>query len=92
MILRRMVHRLSRNALLLDYEKRMRLDDWSLLMDPSSKRTRGFNINLEVDHENKKIYFETETMTNYERVTIFMKEKNRIRNIFPDYILTEHHT
>ncbi len=54
-----MVHRLSRNTLLLDYEKRMRLDDWSLLMDPSYKRTRGFNINLEVDHENKKIYFET---------------------------------
>ena len=72
-------------------ERLFRNETWQLLEDLHPERSRGFRIELEVHHELKKIEFFTESMSNYEKLTVYMKHKNTVKNLFPEYIIFERH-
>ena len=82
---------LQEDLLVTDAVRRFRNETWQLLEDLHPERNRGFRIELEVHHELKKIDFFTESMSNHEKLTIYMKHKNRLKNIFPDYMVVERH-
>tara|TARA_R110001632_G_scaffold177850_1_gene297563 strand:- start:1895 stop:2224 length:330 start_codon:yes stop_codon:yes gene_type:complete len=82
---------LQEDLLSTEGERRFRNESWQLLEDLHPERTRGFRIDLEVHHELKKIEFFTESMSNYEKLTVYMKHKNTVKNLFPEYIIFERH-
>ena len=85
-------HRIREEDILVtDAVRIFRNETWQLLEDLHPERNRGFRIELEVHHELKKIDFFTESMSNHEKLTIYMKHKNRLKNIFPDYMVVERH-
>jgi hypothetical protein len=85
-------HRIREEDILVtDAVRIFRNETWQLLEDLHPERNRGFRIELEVHHELKKIDFFTESMSNHEKLTIYMKHKNRLKNIFPEYIIFEIH-
>ena len=78
--------------LLLPESERMHRDEmWQVIGDLHPERNRGFRIELEVHHEQKKIDLFTESMSNYEKHIIYAKHKNRLRNAFPEYVFVERH-
>jgi len=83
--------RLNEDLLTTEGERAFRNETWQLLGDLHPERSRGFRIELEVHHELKKIDFLTESMLNREKLTIYIKHKNRLKNIFPEYMLVERH-
>ena len=85
-------HRIREEDILVtDAVRIFRNETWQLLEDLHPERNRGFRIELEVHHELKKIDFFTESMSNHEKLTIYMKHKNRLKNLFPDYTVVERH-
>ena len=83
--------KLDEDLLATEGQRAFRRETWQLLGDLHPERSRGFRIELEVHHELKKIDFFTESMSNHEKLTIYMKHKNRLKNIFPEYMLFERH-
>lgn len=82
---------LNEDLLTTEGQRVFRRETWQLLEDLHPERSRGFRIELEVHHELKKIDFFTESMSNHEKLTIYTKHKNRLKNIFPEYMLFERH-
>ena len=82
---------LQEDLLVTDAVRKFRNESWQFLEDLHPERTRGFRIELEVHHELKKIDLFTESMTNHEKLTIYMKHKIRLKNLFPEYIVFERH-
>lgn len=75
----------------LAVQKKYKIFDMPLLADTFPQQERGFRIELNVDHDQKQIEFVTEYMSNYEKLTVYLKQKNNLRNIYPDYFILEKH-
>ena len=78
-------------SLLPESERVHRDEIWQIIGDLHPERNRGFRIELEVHHEQKKIDLFTESMSNYEKHIIYAKHRNRLRNAFPEYVFVERH-
>jgi hypothetical protein len=75
----------------LAVQKKYKILDIPLLADTFPLHERGFRLELNVDHDQKQIEFVTEYMSNYEKLTVYLKQKNNLRNIYPDYFILEKH-
>ncbi len=72
-------------------QKKHKILEMPLLADAFPEHERGFRLELNVDHDQKRIQFVTEYMSNYEKLTIYLKQKNNLRKIYPDYYILEKH-
>ena len=52
---------------------------------------RGYKVSFDVQHDRKAISFVTEAMTTLEKVEVFLRQKNVMRGIYPDYHILETH-
>jgi hypothetical protein len=52
---------------------------------------RKFAIHLDINHDQKLIEFETENMTIHDKINVYLKYKEHIRQTYPNYIVKERH-
>jgi hypothetical protein len=52
---------------------------------------KKFAIHLDIDHDQKLIEFETENMSVHDKINIFLKYKEHVRQTYPTYIVKERH-
>tara|TARA_B110000444_G_scaffold60176_1_gene55999 strand:+ start:26441 stop:26686 length:246 start_codon:yes stop_codon:yes gene_type:complete len=51
----------------------------------------GYTIQIDVSHREKVIDFITESLTHNDRMVVFMAQKRMMREMYPEYIITELH-
>ena len=52
---------------------------------------KKFAIHLDIDHDQKLIEFETENMSVHDKINVFLKYKEHVRQTYPNYIVKERH-
>lgn len=52
----------------------------------------SFSMSVNVNHDEQFIRLKTQSMSDFERLTIYMKNKIRLRTLYPNYIIQEQHT
>ena len=52
----------------------------------------GYAIQMDVSHDNKLIHFVTESMSSSEKRNVYLRQKRMIREMYPEYMITERHT
>lgn len=55
------------------------------------RRHWGYTIQMDVSHDEKVIDFITESLTQDDRMEVFMIQKRMMREMYPLYIITELH-
>ena len=52
----------------------------------------GYTIQVDVRHEEKTINFVTEAMCFDEKRNVYLRQKRMMREMYPEYMITERHT
>jgi len=52
----------------------------------------GYTIQVDVRHEEKTINFLTEAMCPNEKKNVYLRQKRMMREMYPEYLITERHT
>lgn len=52
----------------------------------------GYTIQVDVRHEEKTINFVTEAMCPNEKKNVYLRQKMMMRELYPEYFITEKHT
>jgi len=52
----------------------------------------GYAIQFDVRHEEKTINFVTEAMCPNEKKNVYLRQKRMMRELYPEYLITERHT
>ena len=52
----------------------------------------GYTIQVDVRHEEKTINFITEAMCPNEKKNVYLRQKRMMRELYPEYLITEKHT
>ncbi len=52
----------------------------------------GYTIQVDVRHEEKTVNFVTEAMCPNEKRNIYLPQKRLMRDMYPEYMITERHT
>ena len=52
----------------------------------------GYTIQVDVRHEEKTINFITEAMCPNEKKNVYLRQKRMMRELYPEYLITERHT
>ena len=52
----------------------------------------GYTIQVDVRHEEKVIDFVTEAMCPSEKRNVYLRQKRMMRELYPEYLITERHT
>lgn len=52
----------------------------------------GYTIQVDVRHEEKIIDFVTEAMCPNEKRNVYLRQKRMMREMYPEYMITERHT
>ena len=88
--LRRKFSAVALNEKVVLPEVRDRLIDAVRLIE-ACDMNRGYKVSFDVQHDRKAISFVTEAMTTLEKVEVFLRQKNVMRGIYPDYHILETH-
>ena len=52
----------------------------------------GYTIQMDVRHDEKIIDFVTEAMCPNEKSNVYLRQKRMMRDMYPEYMITERHT
>ena len=52
----------------------------------------GYTIQVDVRHEEKTVNFITEAMCPKEKKNVYLRQKQMMREMYPEYLITEKHT
>jgi hypothetical protein len=52
---------------------------------------KRFSIHLDINHDHKLIEFETENMSVHDKINVYLKYKDHVRQTYPNYIVKERH-
>jgi len=52
----------------------------------------GYTIQVDVRHEEKTVNFVTEAMCHNEKKNVYLRQKRMMREMYPEYLITERHT
>lgn len=63
-----------------------------LLEDTITEYPNNYSMEMHVDHDARTVHFRTKMMSLYERLSVFIKQKHEMRNVYPDYLFTEKHS
>lgn len=61
-------------------------------IDVATELPNTYSLEMHVDHDAGTVHFNTKMMSLYERLSIFVKQKQEMRNVYPDYFFTEKHS
>jgi len=61
-------------------------------MDVYPTTISGYTIQVDVRHEEKTINFVTEAMCPNEKKNVYLRQKRMMRELYPEYLITERHT
>lgn len=76
---------------LLFDDKRAKRHLYDILPDDAPEYPSAYGMEIRVDHDARTVRFKTETMSVYEKITVFMFQKQKLRYMYPDYQFTEKH-
>ena len=63
-----------------------------MYVDLSPTMISGYTIQMDVRHDEKIIRFVTEAMCPNEKKNVYLRQKRMIREMYPEYMITERHT
>ena len=63
-----------------------------LLEDTVTELPNNYSMEIHVDHISKTVHFRTKMMSLYERLSVFVKQKHDMRQMYPDYLIMEKHS
>jgi hypothetical protein len=52
----------------------------------------GYTVQMDVRHDEKVIDFVTEAMCPNEKRNVYLRQKRMMRELYPEYLITERHT
>jgi hypothetical protein len=52
----------------------------------------GYTVQMDVRHDEKVIDFVTEAMCPSEKRNVYLRQKRMMRELYPEYLITERHT
>jgi hypothetical protein len=61
-------------------------------LDVHETLVSGYTIQVDVRHEEKTINFVTEAMCPNEKKNVYLRQKRMMRELYPEYLITERHT
>ena len=61
-------------------------------LDVHEDMVSGYTIQVDVRHEEKTINFVTEAMCPNEKRNVYLRQKRMMRELYPEYLITERHT
>jgi|TARA_B110000240_G_scaffold36944_1_gene40651 hypothetical protein len=61
-------------------------------IDVSPNVIEGYTIQVDVRHDEKIIDFVTEAMCPNEKRNVYLRQKRMMREMYPEYMITERHT
>ncbi len=83
---------LRRAAVLQNHMHSNALQPHIVIPDTAAELPNSYSMEMHVDHDAGTVHFRTKMMSLYERVSVFVKQKNEMRKIYPDYYFTEKHS
>ena len=51
----------------------------------------GYTIQMDVRHDEQIIDFSTESLSQNDKMEVFLRQKKMMRDLYPSYIITERH-
>ena len=60
-------------------------------LDVHEAMVSGYTIQVDVRHEEKTINFVTEAMCPNEKRNVYLRQKRMMRELYPEYLITERH-
>ena len=64
----------------------------TMYVEMSPTMISGYTIQVDVRHEEKIIDFVTEAMCPNEKRNVYLRQKRMMREMYPEYMITERHT
>jgi hypothetical protein len=61
-------------------------------LDVHESLVSGYTIQVDVRHDEKVIDFVTEAMCPNEKRNVYLRQKRMMRELYPEYLITERHT
>ena len=61
-------------------------------VDMSPTMVSGYMIQMDVRHDEKIVDFVTEAMCPKEKSNVYLRQKRMMREMYPEYMITERHT
>ena len=61
-------------------------------LDVHETLVSGYTSQVDVRHEEKTINFVTEAMCPNEKRNVYLRQKTMMRELYPEYLITERHT
>ena len=61
-------------------------------LDVHETLVSGYTIQMDVRHDEKVIDFVTEAMCPSEKRNVYLRQKRMMRELYPEYLITERHT
>ena len=63
-----------------------------MYVEMSPTMVSGYTIQMDVKHDEKIIDFVTEAMCPNEKSNVYLRQKRMMREMYPEYMITERHT
>ena len=63
-----------------------------MYVEMSPTMVSGYTIQMDVRHDEKIIDFVTEAMCPNEKRNVYLRQKRMMREMYPEYMITERHT
>jgi len=63
-----------------------------MYVDVHETMVSGYTIQMDVRHDEKIVDFVTEAMCPNEKSNVYLRQKRMMRDMYPEYMITERHT
>ena len=63
-----------------------------MYVDVHETMVSGYTIQMDVRHDEKIVDFVTEAMCPNEKRNVYLRQKRMMRELYPEYLITERHT
>jgi hypothetical protein len=83
---------LSRHIQTMALKENILFPTAKVCLDVHETLVSGYTIQMDVRHDEKVIDFVTEAMCPNEKRNVYLRQKRMMRELYPEYLITERHT
>ena len=91
-IARSRIGMLSRHIQTMALSENILFPTAKVCLDVHESLVSGYTIQVDVRHDEKVIDFVTEAMCPSEKRNVYLRQKRMMRELYPEYLITERHT
>ena len=91
-IARSRIGMLSRHIQTMALSENILFPTAKVCLDVHESLVSGYTIQVDVRHDEKVIDFVTEAMCPNEKRNVYLRQKRMMRELYPEYLITERHT